>query len=104
MGPMKAPVGVVMRANVGRSKLKCSVLNTSYLRSGLVQRSAAIGVATAGIGTGVLFAAWGISFLWRHKPPLRLRYAFPIRRFTSGKMRPLRSKGQAICTRAAGAA
>jgi hypothetical protein len=53
-------------------------LNTSYLRPGLIERSAAIGLAAAGIGTGVLFAAWGISFLWRYTPPeIAVRIANP---------------------------
>jgi hypothetical protein len=53
-------------------------LNTSYLRPGLVERSAGIGLAAAGIGTSVLFAAWGISFLWRYTPPeIAVRIANP---------------------------
>jgi hypothetical protein len=44
-------------------------LNATYLRPGVIERAAAIGIAAASIGTGVLLAAWGISFLWRYTPP-----------------------------------
>jgi hypothetical protein len=44
-------------------------LNATYLRPGVMERAAAVGVAAAGIGTGLLLAAWGISFLWRYTPP-----------------------------------
>src|SRR5881398_3940750 len=44
-------------------------LNATYLRPGVIERASAIGIAAVSIGTGVLLAAWGISFLWRYTPP-----------------------------------
>jgi hypothetical protein len=44
-------------------------LDGSYLRAGLIDRATAVGIASVGIGTGVLLAAWGVSFLWRYTPP-----------------------------------
>jgi hypothetical protein len=44
-------------------------LDTTYLRHGLVERTAAVGIGAVCIGTGILLAAWGISFLWRYTPP-----------------------------------
>ena len=44
-------------------------LNATYLKPGVMERAAAIGIAAAGVGIGVLLAAWGISFLWRYTPP-----------------------------------
>jgi hypothetical protein len=41
----------------------------SYLRAGLIERATAVGIASVSIGTGVLLAAWGVSFLWRYTPP-----------------------------------
>jgi hypothetical protein len=53
-------------------------LDVSYLRPGLVERAAAVGISAAGIGTGVLLAAWGISLLWRYTPPeIAVRIANP---------------------------
>jgi hypothetical protein len=43
--------------------------DATYLRPGIFQRAAAVGIAAAGVGTGILLAAWGISFLWRYTPP-----------------------------------
>jgi hypothetical protein len=61
-------------------------LNATYLRPGLIQRAAAVGIAAAGIGTGVLLAAWGISFLWRYTPPeIAVRVANPEIRVTQDK-------------------
>src|SRR5262245_62019170 len=58
-------------------------LDATYLRPGPVARSAAIGLATAGIGVGVLLATWGISFLWRYTPPeIAVRIANPEVRVT----------------------
>jgi hypothetical protein len=54
------------------------VLDTTYLRPGLIQRATAVGIAAVGIGTGILLAAWGISFLWRYTPPeIAVRIANP---------------------------
>jgi hypothetical protein len=44
-------------------------LDATYLRSGPFERAAAVGVCAVAIGTGILLAAWGISFLWRYTPP-----------------------------------
>jgi hypothetical protein len=44
-------------------------LDSTYLRPGLVERTIGIGICAAGIGTGILLATWGISFLWRYTPP-----------------------------------
>jgi hypothetical protein len=44
-------------------------LDATYLRHDLVERAAATAVVAAGLGVGVLLAAWGISFLWRYTPP-----------------------------------
>jgi hypothetical protein len=53
-------------------------LDATYLRHGLVERAAAIGIGAVGIGTSVLLAAWGISFLWRYTPPeIAVRIANP---------------------------
>ena len=53
-------------------------LNATYLRSGLFERAVAVGICAAGIGTAILLAAWGISFLWRYTPPeIKVRVANP---------------------------
>jgi hypothetical protein len=53
-------------------------LDATYLRPGLVERVTAIGIGAVCIGTGVLLAAWGISFLWRYTPPeVAVRIANP---------------------------
>jgi hypothetical protein len=44
-------------------------LDATYLRPGLAERSIAVGIGAVGVGTGILLAAWGISFLWRYTPP-----------------------------------
>jgi hypothetical protein len=44
-------------------------LNPTYLRAGLAERAIAMGIGAVGLGTGILLAAWGISFLWRYTPP-----------------------------------
>ena len=44
-------------------------LETAFLRPGLMERAAALGIGVVAIGTGILLAAWGISFLWRYTPP-----------------------------------
>jgi hypothetical protein len=44
-------------------------LEATYLRPGMVERGAAIGLVAVGIGTAILLASWGISFLWRYVPP-----------------------------------
>jgi hypothetical protein len=51
-------------------------LDATYLCSGSFQRAAAIGTVAVAIGTGILLAAWGISFLWRYTPP-EIRLANP---------------------------
>jgi hypothetical protein len=61
-------------------------LNATYLRPGVIERAAALGIAAAGIGTGVLLAAWGISFLWRYTPPeIAVRVANPEIHVTQDK-------------------
>jgi hypothetical protein len=53
-------------------------LNATYLRPGLAERSIAMGIGAVGVGTGILLAAWGISFLWRYTPPeIAVRIANP---------------------------
>jgi hypothetical protein len=53
-------------------------LDANYLRPGLVERTTAVGIGAVCIGTGVLLAAWGISFLWRYTPPeIAVRVANP---------------------------
>ena len=44
-------------------------LDARFLRPGLVERTIAIGIGAVGVGTGILLAAWGVSFLWHHTPP-----------------------------------
>jgi hypothetical protein len=44
-------------------------LDPTYLRPGLFERTIAMGIGAVGVGTGILLAAWGISFLWRYAPP-----------------------------------
>jgi hypothetical protein len=44
-------------------------LDATYLRTGSIERVTAMGIGAVGIGTGILLAAWGISFLWRYTPP-----------------------------------
>jgi hypothetical protein len=44
-------------------------LNPTYLRPELFERTIAMGIGAVGVGTGILLAAWGISFLWRYTPP-----------------------------------
>ena len=53
-------------------------LDATYLRPGLAVRSIAMGIGAVGFGTGILLAAWGISFLWRYTPPeIPVRIANP---------------------------
>jgi hypothetical protein len=53
-------------------------LDPTYLRPGLFERAIAIGIGAVGGGTGILLAAWGISFLWRFTPPeIGVRIANP---------------------------
>src|ERR1700730_8954591 len=53
-------------------------LDATYLRRGPVDRAAAAALVAAGLGTGVLLAAWGISFLWHYTPPeMAVRIANP---------------------------
>jgi hypothetical protein len=53
-------------------------LDATYLRPGLIERTIGIGICATGIGTGILLAAWGISFLWRYTPPeIAVRIANP---------------------------
>jgi hypothetical protein len=44
-------------------------LDSTYLRPGLFERATGIALCAAGVGTGILLAAWGISLLWRYTPP-----------------------------------
>jgi hypothetical protein len=58
-------------------------LDATYLRPGPFERAAAVGIVAVAIGTGVLLAAWGISFLWRYTPPeIAVRVANPEVRVT----------------------
>jgi hypothetical protein len=53
-------------------------LDATFLRPGLVERTLAVGIGAVGIGTGILLATWGISFLWRYTPPeIAVRIANP---------------------------
>jgi hypothetical protein len=51
-------------------------LDAAFLRPGLMERAAALGIVAVAIGTGILLAAWGISLLWRYTPP-EIRIANP---------------------------
>jgi hypothetical protein len=51
-------------------------LDPTYLRPGLTERAAALGIGVVLIGTGIFLAAWGISFLWKYTPP-EIRIANP---------------------------
>jgi hypothetical protein len=53
-------------------------LDATYLRSGPFERAAAMGIGAVAIGTGILLAAWGISFLLRFTPSeIAVRIANP---------------------------
>lgn len=53
-------------------------LDATYLRPGLTERTVAVGICAACVGTGIFLAAWGISFLWRYTPPeIAVRIANP---------------------------
>jgi hypothetical protein len=53
-------------------------LDATFLRPGLVERTLAVGIGAVGVGTAILLAAWGISFLWRYTPPeIAVRIANP---------------------------
>jgi hypothetical protein len=53
-------------------------LQAAFLRPGLMERAAALGIGAVAIGTAILLAAWGISFLWRFTPPeIAVRIANP---------------------------
>jgi hypothetical protein len=53
-------------------------LDATYLRPGPFERAAAVAIVAMAIGTGILLAAWGISFLWRYTPPeIAVRIANP---------------------------
>jgi hypothetical protein len=61
-------------------------LDATYLRSGPFERAAAIGIVAIAVGTGILLAAWGISFLWRYTPPdIVVRIANPEVRVTQSE-------------------
>jgi hypothetical protein len=51
-------------------------LDATYLRPGMFERAAAMGIGAVGIGAGILLATWGISLLWRYTPP-EIRIANP---------------------------
>jgi hypothetical protein len=58
-------------------------LDATYLRSGPFERAAAVGFCAVAIGAGILLAAWGISLLWRYRPPeIHVRIANPEVRVT----------------------
>jgi hypothetical protein len=53
-------------------------LDATYLRPGLFERAVGLGICAAGVGTGILLAAWGISLLWRYTPAeIAIRIANP---------------------------
>jgi hypothetical protein len=53
-------------------------LDATYLRHGLVERAAAVGISAVCIGIGILLAAWGSSLLWHYTPPeIAVRVANP---------------------------
>src|SRR6516162_9852215 len=53
-------------------------LDATYLRPGLSERTIALGICAACVGTGIFLAAWGISFLWHYTPPeIAVRIANP---------------------------
>src|SRR5262245_29782801 len=61
-------------------------LEAEFLRPGLFERAAALGIGAVAIGTGVLLACWGISFLWRYTPPeIGVRIANPEVRVTQSE-------------------
>ena len=43
-------------------------LHAAFLRPGLMERAAALGIIAVAMGTGIMLAGWGISFLWRYTP------------------------------------
>src|SRR4029450_548418 len=51
-------------------------LDATYLRPGLTERAAALGLGAVGMGTGIFLAPWGIFFLWKYTPP-EIRIANP---------------------------
>jgi hypothetical protein len=53
-------------------------LDATYLRHDPIERAAATALVAAGLGVGVLLAAWGISLLWRYTPlEIAVRVANP---------------------------
>jgi hypothetical protein len=61
-------------------------LEAEFLRPGLFERAAALGIGAVAIGTGILLACWGISFLWRYTPPeIGVRIANPEVRVTQSE-------------------
>ena len=61
-------------------------LDATYLSPGPFERAAAIGISAVAVGTGILLAAWGISFLWRYAPPeIAVRIANPDVRVTQSE-------------------
>jgi hypothetical protein len=61
-------------------------LEAEFLRPGLFERAAALGIGAVAIGTGILLACWGISFLWRYTPPeIAVRIANPEVRITQSE-------------------
>jgi hypothetical protein len=53
-------------------------LDATYLRAGLIERTIAMGIGAVGIGTGVVLAFWGVSFIWRYTPTeIAVRVANP---------------------------
>ena len=53
-------------------------LDATYLRASFFERTAAIGVCGAALGTGIFLAAYGISLLSHYKPPeIAMRIANP---------------------------
>jgi hypothetical protein len=60
-------------------------LDPSYLRAGPIERAAAIGIMSVGVGTAILLGAWGVSLIWRYTPPeIAVRIANPEVRVAQG--------------------
>jgi hypothetical protein len=53
-------------------------LDATFLTRGPIERAAAAAFVCIGVGLAILFAAWGVSLLWRHTTPeIAVRVANP---------------------------